>query len=893
VEAVTDNDKHIGSYNQTWTAVFSLVGLLLLAGGYGYYRGEAERIRHEKYHDIATINALKVNQIQQWRQERLADARKVAESPFFRRALEAWRNNPDTPSLLADWQKRLRLEQKDNTYANVLLLDPDGSLLLAAQAVADPIPPATRQAIGVALADREILLSDCYRAPDHRVYLDTVAPVVTAEGQPQAVLVLRSSLESSLYPLIQSWPTDSPSAEALLIQREGDEVVFLNEWRHPASSTLFQGIPLAEMFMAQSQEDEVGSPNESRRPASTALSRRFPLAHSDHLPAAQAILGREGPFQGRDYRGVEVVADLRPIARSPWFLVVKVDADEILAEGRYRAAMVALFVLLGILLTAAAVAIAYRQRQARLYRDLYCAEREQRLAQEEFRITLYSLGEAVITTDPEGQIRHMNPAAAQLTGWLEAEARGRRLDEVCQIVNEETHIVIEDPLQRVLQEGRVVGLASPTWLIARDGTERPIAASGAPLHDGYGARTGVVLVFRDLTQERQAVRKRDALEAQLHQAQKMDAIGQLAGGIAHDFNNMLAVITGHAEMALEQTEPDGALYANLLEIRKAAQRSANLTHQLLAFARKQTIAPRVLDLNDTIASMLKMLGRLIGEDINLVWKPAGEPALVKMDPAQIDQILANLVVNARDAIAGVGQIIIETGPVTLDEAYCERHAGCHPGSYILLTVSDDGGGMDQGVLARLFEPFFTTKPQGQGTGLGLATVYGIVKQNHGFINVSSDPGEGTVFKIYLPRHTSDQADTAVGQAPTEAPTGTETVLLVEDETALLELSTQLLEQLGYAVLAAGHPNQALELAERHIGPIHLLLTDVIMPEMSGPDLWQRLSALKPSLKCLFMSGYTADVIARHGVLGDGVHLLQKPFSREVLATKLREALAAP
>lgn len=390
-----------------------------------------------------------------------------------------------------------------------------------------------------------------------------------------------------------------------------------------------------------------------------------------------------------------------------------------------------------------------------------------------------------------------------------------------------------------------------------------------------------------------AERNRGVLESQLLQAQKMEAVGRLAGGVAHDFNNMLAVIMGHGDLALEETAPDSPQHVHLMEIQKAAQRSADLTRQLLAFARKQTISPRVLDLNDTIPGMLKMLRRLIGEDIDLRWKPARELWPVHMDPAQLDQILANLAVNARDAIEGVGRITIETSNVALDGTYCETHAGFVPGRYVLLAVSDDGCGMDKETMAQLFDPFFTTKPAGQGTGLGLAMVYGIVKQNQGFINVYSEPGKGTTFKIYLPRDGADKADAGALRAQTLAPTGTETVLLVEDEEALLRLIATQLESLGYTVLAAGSPGQALQLAQEYAGDIPLLMTDVIMPAMSGRDLWQRLSALRPNLKCLYMSGYTANVIAHHGVLNEGVHFLQKPFSRGALATKLREALTRP
>jgi PAS domain S-box-containing protein len=384
----------------------------------------------------------------------------------------------------------------------------------------------------------------------------------------------------------------------------------------------------------------------------------------------------------------------------------------------------------------------------------------------------------------------------------------------------------------------------------------------------------------------------EGLEGQLLQSQKMEAVGRLAGGVAHDFNNMLAVIIGHADMILEAAASNTPLRASIVEIQKAAQRSADLTRQLLAFARKQTIAPQALDLNAIVAGMLKMLGRLIGEDIDLLWKPGKDVWPVKMDPTQLDQILANLVVNARDAISGVGKITIETDSAEFDEAFCANHADFMPGQHVLLSVSDDGCGMDKKTLAMIFEPFFTTKPQERGTGLGLATVYGIVKQNDGFIDVYSEPGQGTTFKIYLPRHeAAAAAEPVVEPNAVPAQSGTETVLLVEDEAALLALSQRLLEQLGYVVLAAGSPIKAIQLAEGYPDAIHLLITDVVMPEMSGRDLWLRLGALRPGLKCLFMSGYTSNIIAHRGVLDEGVHFIQKPFSVENLAKKARKALA--
>ena len=408
--------------------------------------------------------------------------------------------------------------------------------------------------------------------------------------------------------------------------------------------------------------------------------------------------------------------------------------------------------------------------------------------------------------------------------------------------------------------------------------------------DAAGKPYRLTGIHMDITERKQSEAEKDKLQDQLTQAQKMESVGRLAGGVAHDFNNMLGVIIGHAELALDKIGPDEPSSADLKEIQKAAKRSADLTHQLLAFARKQTVAPKVLDLNDIVENALKMLRRLIGEDIDLAWMPRNNLGRIFIDSSQVDQILTNLCVNARDAIADTGKITVETDNVVLDGEYCARHSDFVSGEYILLAVSDNGCGIDAEMLPHIFEPFYTTKEMGKGTGLGLAMVYGAVKQNNGFINVYSEPGHGTTFKIYLPRHMA-KAVSRPQQEQTLAPTaGGETILLVEDEPTILRMTKLMLEKMGHTVIAAGVPGEAIRLAREHKGQINLLMTDVVMPEMNGRDLARNLRPICPDLKRLFMSGYTANVIAHHGVLDEGVHFIQKPFSTKDLQAKLREAL---
>jgi len=644
----------------------------------------------------------------------------------------------------------------------------------------------------------------------------------------------------------------------------------------------------------------------------------------------------------------------------------------------------------------------------------------------ELGTTLDSIGDGVIATDTEGRVVRINPVAERLSGWPEKEAVGRRLEEVFHVVNEQTGLPVESPVTRVLREGTIAGLANQSVLIARDGTRRAVADSGAPIRDGQGTLRGTVLVFRDQTEERRAERllresearkgaileaaldcivtidqagvvrefnpaaertfgysraeavgqrlpqllippslrdahdqafarylatgegpilgKRieitamrkggaefpvelavvpiraadslaftayirdltdrqqaaEALEAseksrldteeQLRQAQKMEAVGTLAGGIAHDFNNLLSVILSYGDLILQELKPGDPLRDDLEQIIRAGRRAHDLTRQMLAFSRQQVLQPRVVDLNRTVGATTRMLKRLIGEDIELNLNTAASSPHVFVDPGQVEQVLMNLVLNARDAMPQGGKLTIETHNVVFDDRYAAGHLGVSPGKHIMLSVTDTGCGMDAAVRSRIFEPFFTTKEKGKGTGLGLSTVFGIVKQSGGSIWVYSEPGQGTSFKIYLPEIDGSNERVSIDPGEAARQRGTETVLLVEDDSQVRTLAHTILRRHGYHVIEAASGDEALSLSERHDGPIHLVLTDVIMPRMSGRELAERIAELRPEARILFMSGYTDDAIVHHGVLSSEMSFVQKPILPGPLLAKIREVL---
>ena len=492
---------------------------------------------------------------------------------------------------------------------------------------------------------------------------------------------------------------------------------------------------------------------------------------------------------------------------------------------------------------------------------------------------------AIEVTGIDGTIEYVNPWFTRVTGYTAAEAVGQhaRLLKSGQVPTERYAELWATITAGQVWEGELHNRR-------KDGTLFWEHATISPLRNAAGEVTHYVAVKEDITARKAADAARALLQAELAQAQKLESVGRLAGGVAHDFNNMLGAILGLTELVMLDLGPGHASYADLVDIRSAAQRSADLTRQLLSFARRQPIRPQVMDLNDAVGGMLKLLRRLIGEDIELAWHPALALWPVEVDPSQIDQILANLAVNARDAIAGVGRLTLATANVEVDAAHVARTPGARPGAYVRLTVADTGCGMDADVLAHMFEPFFTTKEPGKGTGLGAATVYGIVKQNDGFIEVTSAPGQGTTFAIYLPRTApAVAAEAAVAARPVG---GAETVLVVEDEQLVLDLTATMLERLGYAVLAARSGREAIAIAQEHPWPIDLVVTDVVMPDLNGRELYAEVAKLRPGVGVLYVSGYSAEVLAPRGVSPSDVQFLQKPFAFAELAERVRAALAA-
>jgi two-component system cell cycle sensor histidine kinase/response regulator CckA len=552
------------------------------------------------------------------------------------------------------------------------------------------------------------------------------------------------------------------------------------------------------------------------------------------------------------------------------------------ARLRHADARAALDVIIILTLTSVGVGLVSEQLRRSLARARR-HEAELRRSEERYRGLIELAADAIFVGRSDGTITEVNRRACELTGFSREALLGLRMER----------LFPPDELARQPLRYEAIGSTGAPLVVERelqqkDGSRVPVEMSSRRMPDGTYQS-----IARDVSERRRAEQDRLALEARLRQAQKMEAVGRLAGGVAHDFNNLLTAITGSLTLAMRDVDEGSRARRWLGEVDSAAWRAAALTRQLLAFSRKQIIAPRVLDLRDVVAGMRQMLARLIGEDVELVTSLAEEPCLAEVDQGQMEQVLLNLAANARDAMPFGGRLALEVALARVDERFARSHPEAHAGLHAVVSVRDTGHGMTDEVRSRVFEPFFTTKPAGSGTGLGLAMVYGAVQQNRGWIDVDSAPGHGTTFRIYLPVALRPATATAATAAPDDgALRGTETVLLVEDEAPVREVMTEQLQSLGYQVLACPSGEGALTAAATHAGAIDLLVTDLVMPGMNGRELARRLEAVRPQIRVVFTSGYGEDVVARHGVLEPGVRFVEKPYTLRTLAERLREALSA-
>ena len=516
------------------------------------------------------------------------------------------------------------------------------------------------------------------------------------------------------------------------------------------------------------------------------------------------------------------------------------------------------------------------------------AEKSLKESEENYRILFDNAPDLIVSFNSDGNFLDLNKKFEEESGYSREEMIGKSIFT--------SGILAESSVNTSIPHFEEI-LGGKKWVmfevegVTKDGSKIPYELRAVPIKKD-GKIVAVQAILRNITERKQADQEKEKMKARLIQAQKMEAIGTLAGGVAHDFNNILTTIIGNAEFMLMDIDTDNPLTENIEEIKIAGERAAALTRQLLAFSRKQIVQPEILDLNKLLTGIEKMLVRLIGEDIEILMIQESALWKVEIDPGQMEQVIMNLAVNAKDAMPLGGKLTIETVNMDLDENYFDEHGIVEkqPGSYVLLTVSDTGIGMDKGVQEYIFDPFYTTKEKDKGTGLGLSTSYGIVKQNNGFIWVYSEPGQGSTFKIYLPRVKRDIKTEEKEHPPVENLSGSETVLIVEDDNSLRKLVQKSLQPHGYRILVAENGEDALRISKEHEGTIDLIITDVVMPMMGGKETAERLQAIHPQVKVIYMSGYTDDAIVHHGVLAPGLNFLEKPFSPKGLAHKVREVL---
>ncbi|MBN1569707.1 MAG: response regulator [Acidobacteria bacterium] len=818
----------------------------IIIGGLLFYGYQKRQQLGQVGAELRAIAQMKADQIADWREDQLFDAAAFQQDPSLNRSAARFLAEPDGANE-EDLRVLFRNIALQHDYSDILLLAPTGQLLMSLSGHAVECDAAA-SVLAQAIRDRRPVFAEFHLAKDRSTpHLSWVAPLFAADGQPSSALVLIHDPARFLYPLLQSWPGSSRTSESLLVRRDGNYVLYLNELRL--------------------QKD-------------TALQLRIPLTRTG-LPAVMAALGQTGFVRGKDYRGIDVAAVIMPVRHSAWFIVSKMDAEEAFAGWRFRSIMI--LTLIAALIGAASLSgLAFWQlERKRHYRTLYRSETLRRQLSD---IIERSVNEIFIFDSETLKFEHVNHGAlTNLQYTLEEIKQLTPIDLKPKFTEASFRAMI-----RPLLDNELEFLIFETLHRRANGSVYPVEVH-LQLINWDNRRVFLAVIF-DITERKKTEAEREKLQAQLIQAQKMESVGRLAGGVAHDFNNLLSIILGYGEIMLGSVPMDNPYRLPLQEIHSAALRAKDLTRQLLAFSRKQLLEFRVVNINSILAEFENLLRRLLGEDIDLKLTLSSDPLFVSADVAQMEQVLMNLAVNARDAMPDGGTLTIATKKIPADELQDDKKPGMISGDYAMIAVSDTGFGMDREILNHVFEPFFTTKDSDKGTGLGLATSYGIVKQHGGHIWVASEPNSGTTFNIYLPL-SSEPAVVETEPAPAHViGDDSMSILLIEDDSSLRKLIIVILERVGYHVIESESVEDAIRKAAEYNHPIHLVLTDVVMPEMKGPEVFAKVAASHPEAKVLYMSGYTDDIIARQGVLKKGIQFIQKPFTVEGLLEKVEQAL---
>jgi two-component system cell cycle sensor histidine kinase/response regulator CckA len=959
-----------------WNLYLLFFGAMLglLAGGFFFYSHESQAIRTEKYRELQTITQLKISQVMQWRKGHINNARTLSEDRHLSQSFESWRRHPDENLAKFYIHHRLKSIQQNYDYQRVMLVNAKNEILLSFPDSKQSLDPGSGERIKEAILSKKVIFGGFfYNQEVDQIHVQLFIPLINAAGKAVAAVVIVIDPYQSFYPLLESWPMPSNSAETLIVRKKGDQALVLNELRHRSDS---------------------------------AMKLTTPITQSMH-PTVQAVQGNTGIFEGLDYRGINVIANIQPVSDSNWLLVAKVDTQEILGQAYYLFREIITLICLSSLTIGLAISLLYYLRQKNIYKNLFISHRQIAEKRKWYQNTFYSLGDGIITTDTNGHIYHINPAAEALIGWSEKNAFGKPLDQVFHISHEPSRQRAENPVEQVLKLGKMTGANAPSFLVDGSGIEHPIMISGSPIHSHNDEIVGVAFSFRNLTDmdrmetshltnlsilermlasspvliylinpkgqilmvnqnmasflegtvdqivykfvedfsayklmpkrsapdeniaigkdpqvEEVALEDADGKQIYLtvrfpifdakqkilaicgiatnltkhHRSQKHDcltakieAIDRLAGGVAQDFNNMLTVIMEYTKICMNGLVPMDPLYQDLNEILLAAYKSKEISEPLLAFTKRRPNVSEIIDIGRIMIASEAMLQRLIGKDIALKIIPDDDLWRIKMDPSQLRRILAHLAVNAKDAISGKGSVTIDLANIVLDETHCSEHIELECGEFVLLSFSDTGSGMQDSTKTRIYDPFFTTKIKNKAKGLGLSTVYGIVKQNNGFILVYSKPDIGSTFKIFLPRAVEEFEET-FPEENKESINGTETILFVADEIQLLRLFNRGFESLGYHIITALTPDEAILRCEKLNAPVDLLVMDMTLPSQKSQELVDRIKSVNSKLKILGMAGFTSQATV---VSGNGLeysYLFSPPFSLDDLMLKVRYVL---